>query len=197
MLYMKEKNMIVNDDIKIKIMKRLVLLSVLAMMTLVTSAQSRVNFTLNTRCEYIIHKDSVKTYYVFPYEGESQSALYNKALIGVTKTFVSAKDVVSKVENSMISINSTYHFDEYLAGGIVKMSYDVNYVVELEFKDGKIKVNAPTIVSIRSNGRNADIRDCILTTDGRLSRGWTNYLFVNDVINNILANIKTSSNDDW
>ena len=58
-------------------MKRLALLSVLATVTLITFAQSRVNFTLNTRCEYIIHKDSVKTYYVFPYEGESQSALYN------------------------------------------------------------------------------------------------------------------------
>ena len=177
-------------------MKKLFLLLLMGIFTIISNAQSRVNFTLNTNCEYIIHKDSLKTYYVFPYEGESQAALYNKALIGITKTFVSAKDVVSKVENSMISINSTHRI-EHIIAGLIKMTYDVNYVVELEFKDGKIRVNAPTLVSIRSNGRAATIRDCILTNSGELANGWEEYLFVNDVINNILAQIKPNSNDDW
>ena len=166
------------------------------MLSLVSFAQNRVNFTLDNSCRYII-SGSTNDYYVFQYEGESQSALFNKALIGVTKTFVSAKDVVSKVENSLISINSTYIIEYYLAG-IVKIENHVNYIIELEFKDGKIRINAPTIVSIRDKkGETAPIRDFMLTSSGELADNWERFLFVNDVINSILSNMNTSSSDDW
>ncbi len=178
-------------------MKKFVLVSMCGLFAIFSFAQSRVNFTLNNRCEYII-KGAEKDFYVFPYEGETQAALYNKALMGVTKTFVSAKDVVSKVENSMISINSTHRIEYYIAGGLVKVINDVNYIVEMEFKDGKIKVNAPQIVAIRNNkGQVAPTRDFLLNSSGQLATGWERYLFVNDVINNILSSIKKSSNDDW
>ncbi len=169
---------------------------VIGLLSLVSFAQNRVDFTLDNSGKYII-SGSTNDYYVFQYEGESQSALFNKALIGVTKTFVSAKDVVSKVENSLISINSTHAIEYYLAG-IVKIVNHVNYIIELEFKDGKIKINAPTIVSIRNRkGEIAPISDFILTPSGERADNWVRFLFVNDVINNILSNIKTTSSDDW
>ena len=177
-------------------MRKSVVLFMLLLVSFVLNAQNRVNFKLNTDCQYEVSGTN-KNYYVFQYEGESQASLFNKTLIGVTKTFVSAKDVVSKVENSLISINSTHRIEYYLAG-IVKVVNNVTYVVEFEFKEGRLKVNAPTIVSISNQkGETPPISDFLLTTSGELSSSADKYLFVNDIINNILANIKQNSSDDW
>jgi hypothetical protein len=177
-------------------MNKSLLIMVLVLFTMAINAQNRVHFTLSKSCTYV-KPNSDTSYYIFNYEGESQASLYNKALIGVTKTFVSAKDVVSKVENSLISINST-HVLSYTIGGIIPTKNYVNYVVEIEFKEGRIKVNAPTIVGIRNaKGELSPSRDFILSTTGELGIGWEMYLFTNDVINSILANLDKKSSEDW
>lgn len=132
---------------------------VLWLFTIAINAQNRVHFTLAKSCTYV-NPNSETDYYVFNYEGESQASLYNKALMGVTKTFVSAKDVVSKVEKSIISINSTQVLS-YTIGGLIPAKNYVNYVVEIEFKEGRIKVNVPTIIGIRdAKGELPSFRIC-------------------------------------
>jgi len=178
-------------------MRKAFLVMVLGLFTMAINAQNRVHFTLDKSCTYV-KPNSETNYYVFNYEGESQASLYKKALIGVTKTFVSAKDVVSKVENSMISINSTQLLS-YTIGGLISTKDYVNYVVEIEFKEGRIKVNAPTIVGIRdANGELAPSTSYyLLTPSGELGLGWERYLFINDVINSILASLDKKPSEDW
>lgn len=177
-------------------MKKICLFLLLGMLTIAVNSQNQVNFTLSKTCHYVV-PNSDKDYYIFNYEGESQSSLYNKALIGLTKTFVSAKDVVSKVENSMISINTTKVIS-YIIGGILPTKTYMDYVVEIEFKDGRIRVNAPTIVSMRnSKGEAGPPSNFMIAASGELSIGWDKYLFVNDVINNILLSLEEKSSDDW
>lgn len=168
----------------------------LVLLTMAINAQNRVKFTLDKSCTFVI-PNSETNYYVFNYEGESQATLFNKTLIGATKTFVSAKDVVSKVENNMISINAS-HVLANTIGGLISYNIYINYVVEFEFKEGKIKVNAPKIISIRdADGELAPTKDFILSSSGELGTGWEKYLFVNDVINSILCNLDFKSSNDW
>lgn len=177
-------------------MKKIFPLLFFVLFVMSSKAQTKVNFTLNKKCEYII-TDSLKNYYVFYFDGNTQSTLFNKVLIGVTKTFLSAKDVVSKVDNSLISINSTHRIVDNLLDGLIVMTYDVNYIIEFEFKDGKIKVNAPSLVSIKLDGEDSIIDECLLTPSGELAKGWEKYLFVNDIINKILTYVNPITNDDW
>ena len=179
-------------------MKKVLSVAFLGLFSIITYAQNRVNFTLNDQCQYYI-KNSDKNFYVFNYDGESQASLYNKTLVSITKEFVSAKDVVSKVENSLISVNSTHKLEYYLSGPIaIKSVSYVNYVVEFEFKDGKVRVNAPTLVRIGDkNGHFVKPTESMLNSYGKLGTGWEKYLFVNDIINDVLSNIKNRSSEDW
>jgi len=178
-------------------MKKILLFSIISLCAFFVNAQYRAAFVIDKNtCQYVV-PNSEKNYYVFNFEGESQSSLYNKALMAITKTYVSAKDVVTKVENSMISINSNKTIS-YMIGGILPTSNYVNYVLEFEFKDGRMKVNAPTIVQIRNkDGEPGRTRDFLINGKGELAQGSELYLFVNDIINNILNNMRSSSNDDW
>ena len=81
------------------------------------------------------------------------------------------------------------YFDEY-----------IKYNIEFEFKDGKIKVNAPTLIQIRDNdGIEHPLGYFILSGDNEavLANGAIEqFSFVNKVINKILTNIDTTM-VDW
>lgn len=91
-----------------------------------------------------------KEYIVMEYPGESQSDLYNKFLVAITGTYVSPKDVISKVENQMISVNGykenalviSYNFFN------LKAYYDILYVLKFQFKDGKVRIDVPVITKM-------------------------------------------------
>lgn len=159
--------------------------------------KNKVDFTLTVDCKYSIPHSYID-YYVFEYEGISQSELYQKALIAITKTFVSPKDVVSKVENTIISINSNHDLS-HSEGGLFWVSEVINYVIEFEFKDGRMKVSAPYVPNVYVDGHHTTFRNVLISSRGdRLVSDWKRYLFVNDVINAILYNIQTSiQGNDW
>lgn len=169
------------------------------MVNIAVFAQNKVNFMVTAPDGKYVIENSDKNYYVFHYEGQTKEQLYAKTLVGVTKTFVSAKDVVTKVENTMISINAN-KVNSYLIGNMFPTQNTINYNLEFEFKDGKIKVNAPEIICVKDkNGKVGRISDFLCKSDNRyeLGLGWERWLFVNDVINNILSNINSEDSEDW
>lgn len=83
-------------------------------------------------------------YIVVPFEGSSQTEIYNLALSAVGKHFVSPKDRISKVEYSQINLNGIIPAVTY-ENWMGKLYYDLNYNLIFEFKDGKMKINSPII----------------------------------------------------
>ena len=79
-------------------------------------------------------------------EGKSASELYNEVLQSVTLQYNSAKDVVSKVDNSVISINGIASDCVQMSGMLgVKVVFSIQYILQFQFKDGKIRVEAPVL----------------------------------------------------
>ncbi|WP_075559894.1 DUF4468 domain-containing protein [Parabacteroides timonensis] len=81
-------------------------------------------------------------YLIFDYPEFSQRDLYEKVLLTVGEHFTSPKDVLSTVENKQVSIACT------VGKGVKRTdfhSFDISFKLVFEFKDNKIKVNAPII----------------------------------------------------
>ncbi|MCR5070143.1 MAG: DUF4468 domain-containing protein [Prevotella sp.] len=98
---------------------------------------------------YFVSNDG-KEYIVIPYEGKSAQALYNRIKSNVTMLYNSAKDVISTSENSVISIKGYEKNAGYrpVAGFGYNVYFDISYVLKFMFKDGKIRIDAPTILSV-------------------------------------------------
>lgn len=86
-----------------------------------------------------------KSYIVVEFPGKTKSELYSDILVSSSAMYVSPKDVLSVVENESITING--YAKECLHYGMNIIS--VNYSITILFKDGKIRINSPQVVSIR------------------------------------------------
>ena len=73
-------------------------------------------------------------YIVFEIENVSKVDLYNNFLKYITQTYRSAKDVVSKYGNEVITINA--HQPKQIYANTLK--YDLDYTIVINFRDGKI-----------------------------------------------------------
>lgn len=82
-----------------------------------------------------------ESYAVINAQGYSQSELYKKMLVGISKLYKNPDAVITKVDNEMLTINGAEFYcvreDKY------DMSYKYN--IQIFFKDGKIRIDAPTI----------------------------------------------------
>ena len=85
-----------------------------------------------------------KSYIVVEFPGKTKSELYSDILVSSSAMYVSPKDVLSVVENESITING--YAKECLHYGMNIVS--VNYSITILFKDGKIRINSPQVVSI-------------------------------------------------
>lgn len=178
-------------------MKKVLSLFLMFLTTAWVFAQGSVNFSVTRYGSYEVPYSS-NDYYVITFPGQSQSQLYSSALMAITRNFVSAKDVISKVENEMISVNAVHRFTE--SYGVVSLTYDVNYTFDLEFKDGRVKVNTPRIVKITDHyGDRVNFSDCATssTTGELLDSSKREFSFVNGVINRILSSMSSRYSDDW
>ncbi|WP_333662274.1 DUF4468 domain-containing protein [Chishuiella changwenlii] len=94
-----------------------------------------------TSTGFVNAEDNSKNYVVIESPGKTQSELYKQTLIMLNKKYKSAKDVVSGVEPETITVNA-------LAAKQIRRtgmhSFKNQYNVVISFKDGKIKVDAPT-----------------------------------------------------
>ena len=178
-------------------MKKMIMLMVAFSFAALSYAQGSVNFSVTKYGSYEVPYSN-NDYFVITFPGKTQSQLYSSALMAITRNFVSAKDVVSKVDNEMISVNAVHRFTE--SYGIVSITYDVNYTFEMEFRDGRVKINTPRIVKITDHyGDRVSFSDCATssTTGELLDSSKKEFSFVNGVINRILSNMSSRYDDEW
>ena len=149
-----------------------------------------------------------KTFVVIERDGKSQSELYSEILIAITRLYNSPKDVISKVENEVISVNGISEdcVTQNLSMGM-KNIYSIQYILQFQFKDGKIRVEAP-VVSRFFTHNNPDVKPFSgwLNVQNIFKKGMPNPKkqntiddfnnTFNDIINNIISN-KVSNDEDW
>lgn len=89
--------------------------------------------------------DDEKTFVVYNIDG-SQQDLYNKAKTAITAIFVSAKDVISYNEPDIIVVNGVTEPDQFsVKRGPLSYKFGMNYRIQIQFKEGRIRVDAPTL----------------------------------------------------
>ena len=126
--------------------KVLVILAVL--LPLMSWGQS---FTLTPE-GWMSTEEPTNNYIVFPMEG-TKAELFQKAKTAVTATFKSAKDVMSYNEPDIITINGyTDCIFEKILG--MKYVFGMRYTMQILFKDGKVRFNAPDAYEAEYTGQN-------------------------------------------
>jgi len=106
-------------------------------------------------------------YIVVPFEGSSQTEIFNLALSAVGKHFVSPKDRISKVEYSQLNINGTIPNVTNLNRMGMKLYFDLYFNLIFEFKDGRMKINGPIINDIVRDAPFGDKHHMFLTASER------------------------------
>jgi hypothetical protein len=123
-------------------MKKTVLFFLMTLLVVVCNAQNS-NFKLRSDGNFYLENGA--TFFVYQ-DSLSQVKLYNKVLANVTKLYVSPKDVISKIENDIISINGISENCVMLKSFMgLKTVFSIQYNLQFQFKDGKIRVEAPKI----------------------------------------------------
>lgn len=124
--------------------------------------------------------------------GYTQSELYKKMLVGISKLYNNPDRVITKVEDEMLTINGIDLECAYAGGGLTKMSYQYN--IQLFFKDGKIRINVPTITASKWGSLDWD-------SGAPVNRKSLNSSSHNAWINNLIDTFFKSSfgttNEDW
>lgn len=115
-------------------MKKIILF---ALMVLPVMANAQFSLTING---FVSSQDNSKNYVVFDYDSISKEKLYTNVLKFITANYKSAKDVVSKVDNEIITINALQ--PKQIKAKTLK--YDISYTLVVNFKDNKIKIDSPT-----------------------------------------------------
>lgn len=157
--------------------------------------------------------DNSKDYIVIDTPG-SQTNLYSRAKTNISAMYRSPKDVLSEAAPEMITI--TGYSDNTIfrkSIGVMVVSYEMNYTINLRFKDDKIRIDAPFfelynnsgdkkanlfLVGTPNLGLGAETTNYIYNKKGELREKWAlvqleNFFnsFIRDLINSL------ESGDDW
>ncbi|MBN2571768.1 MAG: DUF4468 domain-containing protein [Ignavibacteriales bacterium] len=127
-------------------MKKIALLIVLLFALTKTFAQ---NYFVLTEFGLRPAEDSNKEFIVFDKSG-SQKELFNMIKSFVYSIFVSPKDVVSEIDSSMITINGISTNDVVAKKALGYLDITMNYTITFHFKNGKIRVDNPSINKMTS-----------------------------------------------
>ncbi len=117
-------------------MKKISLLMALVMSAFVFAQKFQL-----TPSGFVNAEDPSKNYVVVEFEGKTQSELYKQVLVMLNKKYKSAKDVISSVEPETITLNAVAIKPIRRTGA---HSFTNKYNITLSFRDGKIKIDAPT-----------------------------------------------------
>lgn len=122
-----------------------VLALLVSLIPLMVSAQ---HFTL-TPYGFLSSVDSATPYIVVEMQG-TKGELFSKAKTSVTSMWKSSKDVMSFNEPDIIVVNgfssTAAHFKK-----MGEHCLDMHYRLEIKFKDGKIRIDAPVVTDLSHN----------------------------------------------
>jgi len=116
-------------------MKKILLILSMIIVSSIVNAQFKLTIDGLINAE-----ENSKAYTVCSFDETSKEKLFNNVLAFVTKSYVSAKDVVSKVDNEVITINAIH--PQQIKAKLLK--YDMKFVMVISFRDNMIKIDAPT-----------------------------------------------------
>lgn len=123
-------------------MKKIVLLMLVMMLSVSAMAQ----FTLTPAG--LVNTDNVEQNFItMDFPGKTQAQLYSSALMYLNSIYVSPKEVLSVVDNNSITVNGVSESAIYRKKSMTSTvsSFDINYTITILFKDGKIRINNPSI----------------------------------------------------
>lgn len=119
-------------------MKILTLLSLFAIATLSKAQLPSFELLPNG---FVNSSDTSKSFIVIDVPSKTKNDLFKSVEMWVTKKYVSPQDVLSKVDGETITINGISKNSIHRNGMHV---FDMNYTVNFDFKDGKIRINSPS-----------------------------------------------------
>jgi len=153
--------------------------------------------------------ESDKDYIVIDFPNNTQEELFKRVLLFVNSSFVSPKDVISKVDNELISLNG---FAKDAVKGNFIGSFDLNYTISIQFKDGRIRINAPSINKMINIS--TKVQEMILVGGTDLTGSYFAIFnrkgevksqnakvcledYFENLINTLIDTVKINKNDDW
>lgn len=195
--------------------KFLFLLLVMASIT----ANAQFKLTING---FVSEKDSSKDYLIYTFEGMSQENLYVKVLSFVHKKFKNPDVVLNEIKNEMITITGAQEScisvdkPKKILGSKYSFSggYDLEYSIPIQFKEGRIKIDAPSFeCKGKSGGKNAylvlsgsnggfgtEVRTGLFKKNGEPSRENAITMledYFNVFCEELVTFIKEDSKEDW
>lgn len=113
------------------------------------SQPKKTTFQFKLQCNATFKKDGENNYYVVDFGKKSAHQLYMDVLSNIASMFRNPDLVTSKVEDRSIVINGYADDIAWYKDWLdYSTSVSLSYRIDLQFKDGKIRVNAPTIEEI-------------------------------------------------
>ena len=155
--------------------------------------------------KFVCDEDDPSTYRILPMEGQTKQDLFHKMMLGLNKIYMDIDKVVTKIEYDAITINAYYSFGKvgspFQRGDTMYMIEGFNYRLSFDFKDGKVRINAP-IVTTFDYHHFLDLKKRNLKTEKFDKLGDDNdsgiLLAVSKALNNIIISAYDSKkDDDW
>lgn len=130
-------------------MKKILLMMVL--MTLSVSAMAQLKLTPDG---LINAENTEQDFIVLDFPDKTQAQLYSAVLVYLNSMYVSPKEVLSVVEGNSITVNGISRDAIYRKKNMTSTipTFDINYTITILFKEGKIRINNPTINRMNISG---------------------------------------------
>lgn len=113
--------------------------SIFILISVVTTLLQAQSFKLSP-LGFVNAEEPSKTYVVLEFPEKTKEEIYKQVMFKLNKMFNSPKDVLSVLENESITINA---IDSKRVRRTSMHSFKNRYTLTLEFKNGKMKINAP------------------------------------------------------
>lgn len=149
-----------------------------------------------------------KDYIVMEFDGLSQTELYQKTELFTTDLMFDPKEAISFVEYEVIKISG---FQENAIRRNKYHAFDLRYTLTFKFKDGKIRIDTPTMemtafnqheqtLHVQHKADLAGFNIGIYNPEGTLKSKMAKLdleTFFNTIVDNLAAQIVGKEDDEW
>lgn len=154
-------------------MKHILLILLLALCSLATSAQKLDVFRIQTDGSLKIESTN-KNFIVVEYPGKTAEELRTKIINNVTKVFKDPKRVMSTSEDVVTVRGFESGVTVYKDAMWGNKTWNIDYTITFQFKDGKIRVDVPSVEIVNQYGSRdylSDIvRKLLVDSDGKFKQ---------------------------
>lgn len=192
-------------------MKKILLSLLICLFCTIANAQFKLSIN-----GFVDSNDVSKDYIVYEIKEKNQERLYTDVLKFINTSFKSPKDVINEVQAEMITI-SGFQPEKIGIGKIMGMYagvYDLRYNITIRFKDGKIRIDAPTfectsfssgktsrlVLQGSNGGFGSEVKTGLFKKNGKPAREEAIEaleLFFNNFCAIMLESINNTSTEEW